>query len=343
MRLGEAASGRDNNFNLLRMLAATGVLVSHAYPIALGPGAPEPLERLLRGTNLGDLCVYAFFAISGFFIAQSWDRAPDPARFLQARALRLFPALAAVLLVTVAVGLWLTTVPAALFWPDAAHYVIRNLSLFFLQYPIVGVFEDNPYGPAINGSLWTLNYEVLCYLGVLVGGMLGLIRRPAAMAGVFALALAAHAAGQALALPYRMERLIELGLPFAAGATLYAWRDRIPLGAGGPFALSVLAAALYATPAFQATLVLALCAWVMWLGFAPGGAIRRYNALGDYSYGMYVYAFPAQQLMAWAGIDAPLANAAAALPLTLACAVLSWRLVEKPALRLKDRRPAVVA
>jgi peptidoglycan/LPS O-acetylase OafA/YrhL len=156
-RLGDLARGRDNNFNLLRMLAAAGVLVSHAYPIARGPDAEQPLESLL-GMTLGTVCVYVFFAISGFFIAQSFERAATPGAFLRARALRLFPALAVVLCVTVLVaGLWLTTAPPPVYWAAVPEYLVRNLTLFFLRYDLPGVFEDNPLGPGINGSLWTLN------------------------------------------------------------------------------------------------------------------------------------------------------------------------------------------
>ena len=63
--LGDKATGRDNNLNLIRAVAASAVLVSHAYPIALGPDALQPLKAL-TGHSLGSLSVYVFFAISGF-------------------------------------------------------------------------------------------------------------------------------------------------------------------------------------------------------------------------------------------------------------------------------------
>ena len=64
--LGDVARNRDNNLNLIRMIAALAVLVSHAYPIALGPDAVQPLQRL-TGNTLGGLAVAVFFVISGFF------------------------------------------------------------------------------------------------------------------------------------------------------------------------------------------------------------------------------------------------------------------------------------
>ena len=76
VRLGELCNGRDNNFNLIRMVAASAVLVSHTFPITLGSGAPEPFEALLD-RSLGSLAVMIFFAISGFLIARSFDRSRD--------------------------------------------------------------------------------------------------------------------------------------------------------------------------------------------------------------------------------------------------------------------------
>ncbi|HET7409345.1 MAG TPA: acyltransferase family protein, partial [Paracoccaceae bacterium] len=140
-RLGDLAKGRDNNFNLLRMLAATGVLVSHAYPISRGPGVEQPLESILGGIALGTICVYVFFAISGFFIAQSFERSATLGGFLRARALRLFPALALVLCTTVLVaGLWLTAAPARIYWAAVPEYLVHNITLFSLRYELPGVF-----------------------------------------------------------------------------------------------------------------------------------------------------------------------------------------------------------
>jgi len=339
-RIEDRAEGRDNNFNLLRMLAATGVLVSHAYPISLGYGAHEPLSDLLRGTTLGTLCVMVFFSISGFFITRSFDQKHSLTGFLQARVLRLFPALAVVLAVTVVISaLFLTTAPMKVFWPAAGEYLLRNLFLFFPKYPLPGVFEANPYGPAINGSLWTLSYEVLCYLGVVICGVLGLLGRRAAFAAVLGLFLVFYAITEALPLHTGIENLAQLGLPFAIGMSFWVWRAVIPLS--WPLAGVVLVAAvlLRPTPLFSFALTMALAYGVFVLGYARIRVFDRYTRLGDYSYGVYVYAFPLQQLVAAFGVASPLSNMALSFPAVLLCAVLSWTLVEAPALRLRGALP----
>ena len=100
---------------------------------------------------------------------------------------------------------------------------------------------------------------------------------------------------------------------------------------------AVLVAAAWAvrsTPFYDAILVLALSYGTLLLALRPGGPIRAYNRLGDYSYGIYVYAFPVQGLMVWAfGPQTPLMNILTAFALTLLCAVVSWHLIERPALR----------
>jgi peptidoglycan/LPS O-acetylase OafA/YrhL len=339
--IGDRSSGRDNHFNLIRMIAAAGVLVSHAYPIALGPSAIQPLQIWLQGPTLGTVSVYVFFAISGFFIAKSFDRSPSYGRFLRARLLRLYPALLVVLALTVLIaGLFLTTASAPSFWATVPDYMLRNLSLFRLQYDLPGVFETNPYGPPINGSLWTLSHEVLCYAGIFLAGLLGLLRAKRSLAIVIASFVVLCLVAPLLPLPDRLHKFLDLAFPFAIGTVFYVWRDLVPLRLALALGLSTLAGVAYATPLFHMVFVLALSYWVFLIGLAPAPRLLAYNRLGDYSYGTYIYAFPVQQLMVLFGVTLPLANMALAFPVTLVMAVLSWHLIEKPALARIDR-PAI--
>lgn len=113
IRLGAVAVGRDNNFNLIRVTAAAAVLVSHAWPIALGPDALQPLQRMI-GHTLGELAVFVFFAVSGFFISASFARSAGVIDFIRARVLRLFPCLAvALVLAAFVMGPAVTRMPLA--------------------------------------------------------------------------------------------------------------------------------------------------------------------------------------------------------------------------------------
>lgn len=335
------ATGRDNNLNLIRMIAASAVLVSHAFPIALGPGTPEPLKASF-GYTLGTLSVFAFFIISGFLIAASYERSSSRRRFLAARTLRLFPGLiVSLLLVAFVMGPLVTTLPVAgyLTNPDTYTFIVRNTALISPQYTLPGVFEANPY-PTVEGSIWTLVHEVACYVGVFILGLLGLLHRRWIMAGIFAAYLLVWFAVPLLDIDihHKLEALRRLSLSFAFGTALYIWRDRIVLT--WSVALGLIALAwLCIDTVFQAPMtVIALGYTLFWLAYVPGGLLRRYNAIGDYSYGIYIYAFPVQGLMVWAlGPMTPVENMLWAFPLTLALSVASWHLVEKPSLGLLRR------
>jgi peptidoglycan/LPS O-acetylase OafA/YrhL len=344
--LGQVAQGRDNNFNLIRMVAALAVLVSHAYPIALGPGTEEPLEAI-AGRTLGTLAVAVFFVVSGFLIAESFHRSRSWRDFLVARILRLWPGLAASLVVVaLLIGPFVSVLPLQAYLSDSGvwSFLFRNLLLATPQYSLPGVFETHPF-PRVEGSIWTLFYEVVCYLGLFAAGLLGLLKRRGRLSvliGAFAL-LWLTAAATHPDLPLRATNMLDLGLPFATGTAMWLWKDRIPLtlwGVGGSLALT---AALADTSLYGIALTAFLAYTTFWLAYIPGGWIRTYNRLGDYSYGVYIYAFPAQGLAVWlTGGEAmtPLANMVLALPLTLIPSVLSWHILEKPALALR-RHPAL--
>jgi len=342
VNLGTAAVGRDNNFNLIRLLAAAGVLVSHAYPIMLGADAAQPLHSWL-GVTLGSVSVFIFFSVSGFLISQSFVNTSTLGRWTTARVLRIFPGLAVVLILTaLLLGPMVTTLSTAEYFgsTQTLTYLPRNLTLFQLQYPLPGVFEDNAYPRDINGSLWTLQHEVMCYAGVAVIGLLGAFRS-ARMAGALLVLGAVGATligmfGDGLGLPLKLVQLGKLGLPFIIGALFYVFRDRIVLKAWIAILLVAATAVSLNTVAFTVVFAVALTYVVFYLAYVPGGAIRQYNRLGDYSYGLYIYAFPVQQMLAHVAPGlTPVQSIMIALPVTLAFAIPSWYLVEKPALALK--------
>ena len=351
VRFGDVCEGRDNNLNLIRMIAASAVLVSHAWPIGRGAGTREPLRDLL-GHSLGTVSVFVFFAVSGFLIARSFERQPGVGAWARARALRLFPGLAVALVLTVVLlGPLATVLPLRAYLTDPATltYLPRNLSLAFLQYDLPGVFGSNPFPAAINGSLWTLFHEVLCYAGILVIGLLGAFRSPGrlALAGLaFVLGWIAVSLAPPELVPHSLGRFFHLAPAFAVGTAFYALRRRLVLHPLGLAALVGAAVLLRDTVLYQPAFLLALAYGVFLLGYGlrtgPARRLQAYNRLGDYSYGTYIYAFPVQQLWAWGlGPMHPLLNVALALPVTLALAVASWHFVEGPALALaRGRRPS---
>lgn len=341
--LADAAQGRDNNLNLIRALAACAVLISHAYPIALGPEAAQPLKAL-TGYTLGTIAVFAFFVISGFLIAQSFERTRSRKRFVQARFLRLWPGLiVSIVLVAVLLGPLVSTLPVGRYFADPGvwSFMLRNLTLVSVQYTLPGVFETQPY-TTVEGSIWTLIYEALFYVGVFVLGVLSLLGRPRAMALIFAAYLALFFAVQVsgVSLPGKAANLLALALPFAVGTGFYIWRSVVPLSLLLAVGLAGLAWLAHDTALYAPIFTIALGYAVFWAAYVPGGVLRLYNRLGDYSYGIYIYAFPLQGFVIWLwGPMSPEMNILLSLPLVLIPSILSWHLIEKPSLALRRRSP----
>lgn len=336
-----ANSPRDNNFNLLRMLAALAVLLSHSFPLALGPQAVEPFKASL-GMTLGTLAVGIFFTISGYLVTASLVSRPSLADFALARARRIYPGLWVAIVLTVFVlGAGFTTLALAdyLGHPRTWFYVLKNGTLLFgFVDRLPGVFTDLPYPGVVNGSLWTLPIEVRLYVSLIVLQAALLWwrrRRPAAPLGPVVAALALGCVSAVAWQGEEASSALRFSALFFVGAALQLYRQHVAFTYRGlAVASALLALCSLSVDLFAAAFVSAGAYAVLCLAYLPGGGLRRYNRLGDYSYGLYIYAFPVQQLVVAAspgiGVAALFGISAAC---TLVLAVLSWHLVESPALR----------
>jgi peptidoglycan/LPS O-acetylase OafA/YrhL len=332
--IAEAWAGPRNNFNLMRLVAAWLVIYGHAHAITGIPGN-DGIADLTRLRAAGAVAVDMFFVISGFLIAASLER--NTARgYLVSRGLRILPALVAcVALTTFVLGPLLTT--AADYWrqPLTWNYFLVNASLLLSRFQLPGVFTGHPLD-VVNGSLWTLPNEARLYLLLMLAWLLGLLA-PRRYTLSWALAMLA---GYALArhywpLPDHIQKYGECTAFFITGTLLWVNRARLPLS--GWLVAGLLGAfVLLRGTSWSHLPYFGLLAYgTLWLGLRVRlPMIRR----ADLSYGLYLYGWPAQQL-AWMlpagkGIAG---NIAVATGIALACAALSWFLVERPALRLKKR------
>lgn len=345
------ARGRDNNFNLLRVTAAGAVLVSHAFPISVGYGAAEPLSASLSMT-LGGLGVISFFVISGFFISQSFEN-NSLLRFFMARLLRIYPALLVVLLFSaLVIGPLFTQLSIRDYLTNAytISYLPRNLSLKWLQYELPGVFATNPYPAAINGSLWSLFYEVACYGIVVAIGALGIFRQRWWFCAFLSIYASIYFALKLFSPVhnYLLEHTAFMALhgltwPFVLGMAAYHFRQFLmtPLHLLMCAGAGCIALLSYRSFLFHEAFVFFWSLLIFYVGYLSFKPLKMYNRCGDYSYGVYIYAFPCEQIGAalWPGIS-PVALMAVSLPATLVLAMLSWHLVERRALAFRTNAAA---
>jgi peptidoglycan/LPS O-acetylase OafA/YrhL len=347
--------GRFNNFNLMRLLAAMAVLLSHSYALAIGSSKAEPLGTSL-GVTFGSMAVDFFFIISGFLVTGSLLAKRNLLQFAWARVLRIYPAIVVVVLLSVFVlGLFFTTYPPASFLlsKETHIYLIKNTTIATgAAYTLPGVFGANPYKNSVNGSLWTLPYEVRLYIALgILWAVLGIARNyrlRAFKCSVVSLALISALALIAEHFHFMWPSkhiFLRLFCMFFTGAAYYVLKERVIMSkAIFLFCLSaILLSAFTNKDLFFLTYSLLSAYVLFFLAYVPSGRIRFFNSLGDYSYGTYIYAFPVQQAAAACIPGISVAGMfAVSFPVTLLLAVLSWHLVEKRALQLKSSLPVFV-
>ena len=337
VRLGDCLASRENNFDLLRLLAAWAVLVSHSFALV---DEEEPLHQL--GSSLGAVGVMVFFAVSGVLIRRSWEYDPSPRDFWIKRALRLLPALATVGLVTAFVlGPLVTTASLATYFTSWETWIYPFRVTFLLPFGagLPGVFEGTVEAGAVNGPLWSLPVEVFAYFMLFLLGVTGLLKRRWVVTAVAALSLVW--AGFWVTITSPSVAAVSVLAAFALGAAAYSWADRIVLS--WPIALAMVA--LFVLSGLGPDTVRVIV-WTIsmaylsyWFAYALPPFGKVLTRFGDASYGVYIWAWPVQQtIVQIAGNDAsPYLVIVVATPIVWLLAIASWKLIESPALRHKPR------
>ena len=332
----------DNAFDTLRLVAALIVIFGHAFRLTGEVGLS------FAGTTIATLGVKIFFVVSGYLVAQSWLRDPHPKRFLQRRLLRIVPGLALVVALTVFVlGPAVTNLPILGYLSDQRTWLYLANLVFYPADELPGAFAANIAPHEVNGSLWSLPPELSMYLLLPVLAVVSL-----ALSGAYRLFVVAACLVTLCALLVVLPEP-EIRAWTVYGTRVWAWFAVAPFflfGACYAFCgwdrylnravAAGLLALLAVMPAMavvtELLLIVALPYAVLAFGTATapfGGALTRG---GDYSYGLYLYAFPIQQALVAAGVPGgALGNFALAALLAGGCAILSWHLIERPALRAK--------
>ena len=359
LTFGQLSATRRNNFDFLRFLFASLVILSHSYLLLRSDavGADPLWFATGKRMSFGALAVAGFFAISGFLITQSWLRSRSVSEYLRKRVLRIYPGWIVALLFGIFVTAPILRMPPRLeLGGFEIHHCFDKLLLHDLGSGQVAMDVRHGLPDVVNGSIWTIPYELLCYLGVIAFGVLGLFRKPLAVLAL-TLTLLGFVVWQTRTLsievlgpfpvPYfsDLRQLPAFGLYFLCGMTFYLFRDRIP---HSPW-LFAASAALVALTLFHGPLARSF--WLLpptcgfyvlfYLAFLPLGSLHAWAKHGDLSYGIYLYAWPMQKIVMLEQFRGyhltPWTLFLAAWSLACVCAVLSWRFVERPFLRLKPR------
>jgi peptidoglycan/LPS O-acetylase OafA/YrhL len=347
---GTAPRSRQNSIGFLRVALALSVLVSHGYGLGRLPNEPMSVFSDNR-LSFGTLGVAGFFALSGYLITQSYTHVSSPWRYLWHRILRIFPGFWVCLLMLAFV---LGPLAQLMEYGTLAHYfgrpdwnvsgfLRRNSLLTLNAHRIADLFAHNPNPYNVDESLWTLEVEFRCYLAVMIFGLLRRLPFARILVALVPIALLAiYVSGNDA---YCRNWIIPrhtypmLYVFFAMGALCYIYRQWLPITK--QLFYIALALALVTLHFGGMRLVLPLTWPYILLYLAQRLPWRHFDKHGDFSYGIYIYAFPVQQIVILTGIyrTGPIVGAVLNILLTITftmpLAFLSWHLIEKPGMRLK--------
>ncbi|HEX5244422.1 MAG TPA: acyltransferase [Tepidisphaeraceae bacterium] len=333
--------GRFNNFDALRLLLALSVIYGHSYALTQGNLEAEAIYRFTHGLFYsGTFAVAFFFLISGFLITGSWLKSPTLLAYCEKRFLRIAPGYIAAVLFSVLVVATLTS--------GVGAYQGRLLLQSAVIAPMnsLRIFPNNPYPRYLNGSLWTIRYEVLCYGLVALLGLAKLISRRGAVLAVTILLILTAAVDTKMPfldrLPagFGMSNIAMFYLAcFGVGMVFYLHAGRIPYSPWNAGLCVVLMTVVCHGEHREAISILLFpfpLGYVLFYIAFSSFRIPAWKGV-DLSYGTYVYAFVAQQFLAWRGVRNIGLMLGLAIAITIPLAICSWFLVERPALRLKRR------
>ena len=334
-----AHGGVGPGFDTVRLGLSIMVILLHSFHTAYGYRPGESLAYTPAGPLFAAI-LPIFFGVSGFLVAGSALRTRSLKVFLTFRVLRIVPALAVeVTLSALVLGTLMTTLPLGDYFADPRFLSYFGNIIGWVHFELPGVFDGNPRSGIVNQNLWTLHPELLSYVlvaGLMLSALFHDRRRLTWAWAAITVAGIALNASTGIFEPHGNYPGKVLMYFFLSGVVAYQWRDRIPVD--GQLAVVAVAAAygLYWIPQTTFLIQFPLLYLMIWLGMQRFPRID-WLPRGDYSYGLYLYAYPVQQtLMALLpGAREWYFNLALTLPITLAIAMLSWHFVEKPALRLK--------
>ena len=337
----DQSKGRPSGFDYLRISLATMVVIIHAPVITLGtPGG----EMVWHSSMLPviRMVIPMFFALSGFLIASSFERTPSLYKFFGLRIIRIGPALfVETLLSALVLGPLMTEFTLKNYFSDPLFFNYFKNIVGDPQFHLPGLFAHTPNN-LVNFQLWTIPFELECYLLIGLVGLLGgqryRIIAPIAMIMIIAGSLLVR-----VLVWHNMPEIYRplpgplLVISFIAGVSVYFYREYLSSGVFTIILLTIVNLVIFRLPGFWQFFSPITIAWLV-------GCIGTLNPHrlavlrgADYSYGLYLYGYPIEQTVVYIfpHVLSPVFTAILALIFASVFAAFSWHFVEKPALKLR--------
>lgn len=337
---------KSNNFGLLRLLFAYLVILSHSPELLDGNAHRELLNRFTGTLTFGVFAVDGFFLISGYLICQSFVHSKTTASYFFKRILRIYPAFVVIWVVSLFIVVPLSGnshLLASLDW----QIWLRNLvKIAILSQPHIDGFAFNPHIEPLNGSMWTIRYEFLCYLTIPLIALIGLNKKNVILltALILGLNLFTRISGVDFKIntpfPLSLHLFTRLGFAFLVGICFYQFKERIVWDKKISLACVLLVALFIQNQLFAELALISFGGYLMF-NFAfnfKNAFTQSVGIKNDISYGVYLYAWPVQGLLIqhYPTIN-PWLLALVTIAMVSILGFLSWRLIEKPFLNFKHK------
>jgi len=344
-RLSDLTNSRDNNFNLMRLGAAIMVVLSHSF--ILSYNEPNSIPR-----GIGYLAVNCFFIMSGFLVCKSVIQRRGTIAFFKARMLRIYPALIlAILFCVLVIGPINTTTTLFEYFTHLETYKFlfkNSLLVLGVEFHLPSVFGSVGPERMVNAPIWTLVYEIYLYVFL---GILGAItlKNSESENRLFKTLVITFSSIALVLYVYNITQkgfdsrffgnIVRFSSLFGIGAVFYVLRYWIKLSPIILILLVILLGISISAPLIHKAVLYPIIGYVLiYIAYIPKGLLLQFNKVGDYSYGVYIFAYPIQQSIShWYKGLTTIELFVSSLTISLVLAMMSWHCIEKRALRLKGQ------
>lgn len=339
--LKDTVGQKSENLHFMRFLAAILVIISHSFPFGMGSLEGEWFIELTNSQlTMGGFAVSIFFFCGGYLITMSMEKSKSTFKYFEARIIRLIPPLFFVTFILVILGGLLTNLSPIEYYTSAGTWKYLLNSIFILTHNLPGVFVGNINGSAVNGALWTLPVEFVCYVLCFIAYKLGLINKkrfPWSVPLVILGTIAVWKIGGMIPLAREVIRPVLL---FYIGMGYWIYREHILLSTKYALIAVIGFILCFILNLGNVGMLFFFPYIMMTLWFGTKQCSSKIGKLGNYSYGIYLWGCPVQQTLVqlMGGQMNPYINFLLAIPIAILFGMITYEVAEKRFLRWYKNR-----
>lgn len=296
IKLSDTVGIKSENLQLTKFIASIMVILSHSFILSTASNEKEWFSILTNDQlTMGSFAVAVFFVCSGYLIPMSLEKSKTAFRFFEARLIRLVPSLFFICLIVMLLCGFISDLSLPEYYTSLETWGYLRNAVFLKQLDLPGVFTHNIYASTINGPLWTLRLEVICYILCFIAYKLKFFDKK-----LFAITIplvfgASYFLWTQISIAPTLREILRPVLLFYIGMGFWIYREHIRLHFTG-FGIALLACVLLFHYGYgQAAMFLCFPYICIMLWFGLPQCPKKLGILGNYSYVIYLWAFPIQQ------------------------------------------------